>query len=96
LAASRTAEVDRHDYVGPVATDHGGDVAAQIDAVLDQTVGVGQEVDGLDSYSGGGTPLLLLADPCALVGSHGIDPGLPGGDQQVGDLLALLGPAGDG
>ncbi len=64
-------------------------------AVLDDAIGLTQELHHRHADHGGRRALLRLADPPGLLGRHGVDTRLAAGDQAVDDVLALSGPAGD-
>ena len=70
--------------------------APQRHAVLQDAVGLLEELDDVDADDPGRLDLLGLAHAAALVGMHAVDAGLTGGDHAVDDLLALRGPARDG
>ena len=72
------------------------DRSPQLDAVLQDPVGQAEEVDRLDTHDPCRFHLLPLADDTALLGGQPVDAGLTAGHHAVDDLLALLGPAGDG
>ena len=72
------------------------DLAPQRHAVLEDAVGLAEELDDVDADDPRRLDLLGLADAAALVGVHRVDAGLAGGDHAVDDLLALAGPARDG
>ena len=78
-----------------MATDLRGEQPAHRHAVLQDPVGLAQEVDHLDTDDAGGLDLLGLPDGAALVGTQAVDPGLAAGDHRVADVLALAGPARD-
>ena len=69
--------------------------APQRHAVLDDAVGLAQELHHRHADHSGRRALLSLADSLGLLGCHGVDTRLTAGDQAVDDLLALSGPAGD-
>ena len=94
--APGVAEVAGDHDVGTVPADLGGEQATHRHAVLQDPVGLVQEVDGVDADDARGLDLLGLADGPALVGCHAVDPGLAAGDHRVADPLALAGPPGDG
>jgi hypothetical protein len=78
-----------------VAADGGGQVAPQRQAVLDHPVAVVEELDLVHADDGAAGPLLGLAHHRGLGRVHAVDARLAPGHQQVGDVLALVGPAGD-
>lgn len=55
-----------------------------------------EKVDDCDTNLRSAVALLLLAGRTGLFGVHGVDTGLPSGDQQVADLFALAHPLVDG
>ena len=79
-----------------MAADRAGDVAAQVEAVLDHPVAVVEELDDVHAHLGGAGPLLGLAEGPGLVGVEAVDAGLTAAGQQVADGPALGGPAGHG
>ena len=94
--APGVAEVPGDHDVGTVPADLGGEQPAHGHAVLEDAVGLAQEVDRVDADDARRLDLLGLADDAALVGRHAVDAGLAAGDHRVADPLALAGPAGDG
>src|SRR5918996_1579504 len=95
-AAVGLAVVDGDHQLGALAPDGGGQVAPQRQAVLDRAVGVVEELDVGHSHHRGAVSLLAHPYPGALGGVHRVDAGLALADEQVGDPLALSGPAGYG
>ena len=83
-----------HDVRALGAQDR-GQVAAQRQAVLHQPVRVVQEMHLADADHRGAAALLLHPERPDLFRVLPGDPGFPAGGQQVGDMLALAGPAGD-
>ena len=95
LAPGQVEAHGDHD-LGPQPPERRGQVAAQREAVLHKAVDVVEELHVSDPDQRG--PAHLLVDPQGtdLGRVHARDAGLASGGQQVGDLLALAGPAGHG
>ena len=89
------AVVDRDDHVGPMAPDRGGEVASQRDPVLDDAVGVVEELDGVDAHLGRARDLFLGAPGTAHVGRQALDACFSAGDERVDDRATFAGPARD-
>ena len=68
-----------------------GDIAAEGEAVLDDAVGVIEELHRVDSDDACAVYLLLHSEPAGLVGVHPIDARLPFGNHEIADFLALRG-----
>jgi hypothetical protein len=79
-----------------VAPDGGGDVAPQLQPVVQDAVGVVEELHLVHAHHRGARALLGHAHPGGLLGRHAVDAGLALGDEQVGDAVPVPGPAGDG
>ena len=89
------AVVERDDELGPVPADRGRDVMPQRQPVLDEPVGVTEELDVRDTDDRRARALLRLAYARALVGRQAVDAGLAARDEDVRDLLPLAGPTRD-
>jgi hypothetical protein len=89
-------EARRDDHLGPEPAERGRQVAPQRDAVFHEPVLMVEELHLADAYDGRAAALLLDPQRSRLVRRHACDTGLAPGREQVGDLLALPGPAGHG
>ena len=96
-ATPRLPVVRRHDEVGLVPPDRGREIAPERQPVLHHAVDVTvEELDRLDADHGRAGALLGLPQRSGLGRRHAVDAGFTARDEQVHDLLARRGPAGDG
>src|SRR5579859_5004510 len=89
-------EVHSDHHVGTEAAERRGKITAQRDAVLDEPVRVIEELHLADADDRGAPQLLFHPQRPDLSRRHARDAGLSPCREQVADLLALPGPAGDG
>jgi hypothetical protein len=73
--------VDRQHHLRPVAPDGGGDVAPQLQPVLQHAVGVVEELDLVHTHHRSAGALFGHAHPGGLLRLHAVDAGLALGGQ---------------
>ena len=96
-AGERVPVVQAENHLGAVPADGQGEVSPQRYAVLDHPIGVTvEELHGVNPDHRGGPNLLVGSQRPALLGRDRVDAGLSPGDEQIADLLALIGPPGHG
>ena len=94
--APRVPEVDRHDDLGPVPTDLGGEVGTQCQSLDDRAVGPPEERHLVHAHDGAARLLLAPPDRTGLGGIHRRDPRFTVRHEDVEELLALPGPSSNG
>ena len=88
--------VDRQDHLRPVPPDRRRQVRAQTETLDDGAVGQPEELDLVHTDRGTTLDLFPSTQRSGLTRGHRGDADLAVGDEDVGDLLALPGPAGHG
>jgi hypothetical protein len=84
--------VECHHQVRAVPADRRGQVAAQRRPILDQAVGVVEELHRVDPDDRRAGALFGLAHRGACVGGHAVDTGLAAAGEQIRHVLACSGP----